>query len=219
MRERIPDVPSAQARGQHAASAASITRVSNTLLQAITRLSATRANCAAGLVADFAVSIVLLYAGFTRPDVHVVSALPAMLCGLFVFSFVEYAFHRWLFHGSVRIMEEGHHKHHEQPQGFDSLPFFLSPLLMLALAAVLTLALPTSFALLGAGALAAGYATYGASHLTMHYRRFRHSLPRRWAAAHHIHHFHPDKNFGVTSPLWDVLLGTRYVSQKRVATS
>ena len=183
------------------------------------RMSATRANCAIGLTADLAVSIALLYAGLRRDDVHFISAVLAMLCGLFVFSFIEYAFHRWLFHGPVRIMEEGHHKHHEQPKGFDSLPFFTSPVVMLALAGVLVLALPTTVALLASGGIAAGYATYGLSHLIMHYRRFRHSLPRRWAAAHHIHHFHPDKNFGVTSPLWDILLGTRYVSQKRDGTS
>jgi hypothetical protein len=34
--------------------------------------------------------------------------------------------------------------------------------------------------------------------------------------AHHVHHYHPGTNFGVTTPLWDVLLGTRYVRQARV---
>ena len=219
VRERIPDVLSTDMHGSQTVPAASISRGPDSVLQAIIRMSATRANCGAGLVADFGTSIVLLYAGLRRDDVHVASALLAMLCGLFVFSFIEYAFHRWLFHGSVRIMEEGHHKHHVQPKGFDSLPFFMSPLAMLALAGVLVAALPTTIALLAAGAIAAGYATYGLSHLIMHYRRFKHSLPRRWAAAHHIHHFHPDKNFGVTSPLWDILLGTRYVSQKSAGTS
>jgi sterol desaturase/sphingolipid hydroxylase (fatty acid hydroxylase superfamily) len=30
-------------------------------------------------------------------------------------------------------------------------------------------------------------------------------------AHHHIHHYHPETNFGVTSPLWDTILGTRFV--------
>jgi dihydroceramide fatty acyl 2-hydroxylase len=30
-----------------------------------------------------------------------------------------------------------------------------------------------------------------------------------------VHHYHPDCNFGVTTPLWDYLLGTRYVRQPR----
>jgi dihydroceramide fatty acyl 2-hydroxylase len=45
--------------------------------------------------------------------------------------------------------------------------------------------------------------------------RFQHPLLRRWAAAHHVHHYHPDSNFGVTTPLWDYLLGTRYVRRPR----
>jgi sterol desaturase/sphingolipid hydroxylase (fatty acid hydroxylase superfamily) len=32
-----------------------------------------------------------------------------------------------------------------------------------------------------------------------------------------VHHYHPDTNFGVTTPLWDILLRTRYVRQPRKA--
>jgi sterol desaturase/sphingolipid hydroxylase (fatty acid hydroxylase superfamily) len=110
-------------------------------------------------------------------------------------------------------MEQGHHKHHQQPLAYDALPFFLPPLAMLALAATLTLVLPIGLAWLLSGGLAAGYAVYGLSHTSIHSIHFRHSLPRRWAAAHHIHHYHPDKNFGVTTPLWDIVLGTRYTSK------
>jgi sterol desaturase/sphingolipid hydroxylase (fatty acid hydroxylase superfamily) len=49
--------------------------------------------------------------------------------------------------------------------------------------------------------------------------RFRRPLARRWAAAHHIHHYHPHSNFGVTTPLWDILLRTRYLAgEKRLAS-
>jgi dihydroceramide fatty acyl 2-hydroxylase len=30
-------------------------------------------------------------------------------------------------------------------------------------------------------------------------------------AHHHLHHYHPGTNFGVTLPLWDTFLGTRFV--------
>ena len=185
----------------------------------IMRMSATRANSWAGLAADCSVAIVLLYAGSRRHDLHPLGVLATLLSGLVLFSFVEYCFHRWLFHGPVRITEEGHRKHHEQPLGHDALPFFVSPLLILGLAGLLASAFPITLSLLLSGALAAGYATYGLSHVLIHNRRFRHPLVRRWAAAHHIHHFHPDANFGVTSPLWDILLGTRYVPARRVRTS
>jgi sterol desaturase/sphingolipid hydroxylase (fatty acid hydroxylase superfamily) len=76
--------------------------------------------------------------------------------------------------------------------------------------------MPTGFALLLASAITFGYIIYGLAHFIIHHARFKQPLLRRWAAAHHVHHYHPDSNFGVTTPLWDVLLGTRYVRQARV---
>jgi len=97
------------------------------------------------------------------------------------------------------------------------LPFFLPPLGLLAIAGILSLVLPLQFALLLTGSLAAGYSAYGLSHAAIHNMRFQSRLSKRWAAIHHIHHYHPDKNFGVTTPLWDILLGTRYVPARRTA--
>ena len=42
------------------------------------------------------------------------------------------------------------------------------------------------------------------------YHRFQNVFIRHWAANHYIHHQHIDKNFGVTTPLWDIVLRTRY---------
>jgi sterol desaturase/sphingolipid hydroxylase (fatty acid hydroxylase superfamily) len=186
----------------------------DTALAAITRLSSTRANGLAGLVCDVSVSVLLLAAGLWRGDVRFGAALAIVTAGLLLFSFVEYCFHRWLFHGRAGLLEQGHTKHHEQPLGYDALPFFLPPLGILGLAALFALVLPAGVACLFVGALAAGYASYGIGHTVIHSVRFTAALPKRWAAAHHIHHHHPGHNFGVTSPLWDIVLGTRYVSAR-----
>ena len=183
-------------------------------LRPIVRMSATKANSRAGLIADVIIALVLIFAGLRHVDVRPVLALLTIVSGLLLFSLVEYCFHRWLFHGPVQIMEQGHDKHHQDPLGDDSLPFFLPPLGMLVLAGIFDLALPTSYALLLAGAMACGYSAYGLSHCVIHNTRFRHPLSKRWAASHHIHHHHPDSNFGVTTPLWDIVLGTRYVSNR-----
>ncbi|MDR3388539.1 MAG: sterol desaturase family protein [Rudaea sp.] len=180
--------------------------------RAIVQLSTTRANGQAGLVADVAMSVVLLGTGFWRGDARAVPAIFTVLLGLFLFSFIEYCFHRWLFHGPSQIVEQGHRKHHEQPLGYDALPFFVPPLALLLLVCLFNLIVPASFAFLLAGSLAAGYAAYGLSHAAIHSMRFRYPLSKRWAAFHHIHHYHPETNFGVTTPLWDILLGTQYVS-------
>ena len=190
-------------------------RLFGRITQPVAYLSTTRANSVAGLLADVVVCIVLLAAGLRRQDSSLLPAMLALGCGLFFFSFVEYAFHRWLFHGRAGIMEQGHRKHHEQPLGHDSLPFFFAPLLLAGLAMLIARVVPTTLALLFCGGLAAGYATYGWSHVIIHNTRFRGALPRRWAALHHIHHRHPERNFGVTTPLWDALLRTRYAPGPR----
>jgi len=188
-------------------------------LRAIEQMSTTRANARAGLAADVLASCGLLYFGARGASLSPALAISIALLGLVLFSFVEYCFHRWLFHGSVQVLEQGHRKHHEEPQAHDSLPFFLPPLAALLLAGVLSIALPASAALLFTGGMAAGYAAYGLTHTIFHTVRFRRPLARRWAAAHHVHHYHPHSNFGVTTPLWDILLKTRHLSgEKRLAS-
>lgn len=185
------------------------------LAHAVARLSATRANSYAGLTADIATGLFLLGAGFWRNPAGIGASLGALVAGLLGFSFVEYAFHRWLFHRGANVMQRGHQRHHVNPLGHDSLPFFVAPLLMVTLAGLLATLLPSSLALLSAGALACGYAAYGMAHSLIHSRRFKHPGLRRWAAPHHIHHAHPQCNFGVTTPLWDIVLRSRYVGKSR----
>lgn len=180
------------------------------LQRSVARLSSTRINSWLGLVADIGVSVGLLCAGFWLLDFGVLSGLYVVCIGVFAFSFVEYCFHRWLFHGSAPIFEQGHERHHELPRGYDSLPFFFAPLAILALAELLRVATTTEIALLFTGGFAAGYAAYGLSHTVIHRLRFQNALMRRWAAAHHIHHCHPESNFGVTTPFWDIVMRTRY---------
>jgi dihydroceramide fatty acyl 2-hydroxylase len=184
---------------------------------ALARLSSTRFNANAGLICDVAIGIALLAAGMYTNRFGILTAAATLAFGLLVFSAIEYCFHRWLFHHGQSSMREGHDKHHDDPHGFDALPFFLPPIGMLLLAGLLALVLPTSTALLLAGATAAGYASYGVAHTIIHAIRFRSRAAVKWAANHHIHHHHPECNFGVTSPLWDIVLGTRY-APARVAT-
>jgi sterol desaturase/sphingolipid hydroxylase (fatty acid hydroxylase superfamily) len=184
-------------------------------VDAIVRMSSTRTNYWAELGVDTTLGALLVVEGWRLHAGSPLGALLAIGLGLFAFSFIEYFFHRWMFHTRVPLFEQGHRTHHEQPLGYDSLPFFLPAVVLLTLAGLFVLIMPTGFALLMAGAITFGYITYGLSHFTIHHVRFKHPWLRRWAGAHHIHHYHPDSNFGLTTPLWDVLLGTRYVRQAR----
>lgn len=181
----------------------------------LARLSISPFNLCAGLTADCLISVVLIAAGIAYGHMQAALAALTALCGLFAFTFIEYAAHRWLFHGNTGPFRTGHDHHHQNPLGYDALPFFLPPLFMCALGAVFALAIPVGYALLLAGTIAAGYATYGLSHLVIHVHRFKSPLMRRWAGFHNVHHYHPDANFGVTTKLWDVILGTHYRRRPR----
>ncbi|HET9818475.1 MAG TPA: sterol desaturase family protein [Rhodanobacteraceae bacterium] len=185
----------------------------------LSRLSTSRLNLRVGLASDGAISVILIVAAIWFGHLKLVAATLTVALGLFAFTFLEYAAHRWLFHGHTGPFEAGHDNHHLDPLGYDALPFFMPPLFMCALAAVFALAIPVAYALLLAGIIAAGYAAYGLSHVVIHVRRFKSPLMRRWAGFHNIHHYHPDTNFGVTTGLWDVLLGTRYRRKPRRAAT
>lgn len=164
----------------------------------------------AGFVADCLTGLALIVAGLAWGHMLWPWALLTVCAGLVIFSFIEYAAHRWLFHGRKGPFVRGHARHHRNPTGYDALPFFLPPLFMLALAALFALALAPGYDLLLVGAVAAGYAVYGISHYVMHVHRFKSALLQRWVAFHDMHHRRPRTNFGVTTALWDVILGTRY---------
>lgn len=183
----------------------------------LSKLSTSRFNLRAGLTCDGLVSVSLIVAALWYGQMRAAMAALTVIAGLTAFTFIEYAAHRWLFHGHTGPFEAGHDNHHLHPLGYDALPFFLPPACMCALAGIFALAIPTGYALLLAGVIAAGYAAYGLAHVVIHVRRFKSPLMRRWAGFHNIHHFHPDTNFGVTTGLWDVLLGTRYRRKPRRA--
>jgi sterol desaturase/sphingolipid hydroxylase (fatty acid hydroxylase superfamily) len=184
-------------------------------VDAIVRMSGTRTNYWVEVAVDFALAITLVAEGWRHHVGGPSTAVLAIILGLLAFSFIEYFFHRWMFHTRIPLFEQGHRLHHERPLGYDSLPFFLPAAVLMGITGACVLIMPTGFALLMTGAVTFGYIAYGLSHFTIHHVRFKQPLLRRWAGSHHVHHYHPDSNFGVTTPLWDVLLGTRYVRQSR----
>ena len=155
----------------------------------ILRMSRSPVNYWAEFGLDIPLGVVLIFEGLRRHDIRSSQVLLTILLGLFIFSYIEYSIHRWLFHGSVEIIVRGHRLHHKNPQGYDALPFFLPSLVILGLTGVFVLFMPTSYAFLLSGVMAFGYVTYGLSHFSIHHTHFRQPFARQWAANHHIHHY------------------------------
>jgi len=179
------------------------------------RISSTRANYFAEFVVDGLFGIAMVFEGLALSGYAWATGFAIFLAGLFTFSFIEYFFHRWLFHVAPAIMVRGHAAHHHNPRGYDSLPFFLPLVIFLGLFWLFGSFMPLADAMILTGSIAIGYIIYGGSHYIIHHYRFTSPFALRWAAFHHIHHTHPDKNFGVTTPLWDLILRTYYYPRRR----
>lgn len=129
------------------------------------------------------------------------------VAGLLLWSLIEYLAHRFLFHTWYRREHWTHHLDELEYIGISSwkTSAVYAGLLLLAYASGLT----SAFA-----GMVAGYFVYISLHYVMH-------RPTHWAyryisplvANHDLHHHKGiEKNFGVSSPLWDLVFGT-YIAQ------
>jgi dihydroceramide fatty acyl 2-hydroxylase len=137
----------------------------------------------------------------------------AVAMGAFTWSFVEYAMHRFNGHGmrgKTRFSRE-HLAHHADADAFAPLHLKLMTgsvvaTAVFALGGLLTTWDVSTFYTLG---FLGGYVFYEVVHFRLH-RATPNTAYMRWAARHHFaHHFNaPKHNHGVTSPFWDIVLGT-----------
>ena len=176
----------------------------------------TRTHIAVPLVMFTIISTGLLFYGFDKQYLTVVTAIPLFFLGLLIFTFVEYMMHRHLFHLPPKT--EKHEKfaytvhgvHHDYPKDKDRLamPIPLSILLSTLFFLFYKLIMGNLVYAFLPGFLM-GYAAY----LWVHYMVHAFQPPKNfWKIlwVHHgIHHYKdPGNAFGVSSPLWDYIFGT-----------
>jgi len=138
--------------------------------------------------------------------------------GIFSWTLIEYALHRFIFHYSAcsafgrRFVYAAHLSHHEHPRATNRLFSGLVISLPIAMAYLLLAWLATGSSRTAAylfTGLVAGYSCYEWLHFQAHHLRPRLRLFRYLRRYHLLHHYQsPDHRFGVTSPLFDLLFGT-----------
>jgi sterol desaturase/sphingolipid hydroxylase (fatty acid hydroxylase superfamily) len=147
----------------------------------------------------------------------------AFLAGLFVWTFTEYVVHRFVFHFDpknervARIWFMFHGVHHVQPQLKTRL--VMPPALSIPMAFVLYGLFYVIFgALLGQPQWLApffsgfilGYLAYDMTHYATHHLPMRSGVLKYLKRYHMQHHFKtPQQRYGVSSPLWDAVFGTK----------
>ena len=151
--------------------------------------------------------------------------LAGFAIGLFLWTFAEYTLHRFLFHHKPtspwqeRIMFLFHGIHHAQPQVKTRLVMPLPVSVVAAgifyglfvLVAGVLLHAPQWVGPLMSGFLI-GYLIYDLTHYATHHFAMRSGYAKFIKRYHMQHHYKdPDTRFGVSSPAWDWVFGTRGV--------
>jgi sterol desaturase/sphingolipid hydroxylase (fatty acid hydroxylase superfamily) len=185
----------------------------------------THVHPAAVLVVWVPIIVYLLVRGVAgRPGSAAFLYMPlGFIAGLFVWSLVEYTAHRFVFHFRPRTPRQErvlfilHGVHHAQPRVKTRL--VLPPTLTLPLAVpfyglfylVLGIALGAAHWVAPAFAgFLSGYVAYDMLHYATHHTPMRRGVLKYLKRYHLQHHYKtPQQRFGVTSPLWDMLFGTK----------
>jgi sterol desaturase/sphingolipid hydroxylase (fatty acid hydroxylase superfamily) len=145
-----------------------------------------------------------------------------VLVGLFLWTLIEYTMHRFVFHYhpkgpfQERLFFLFHGVHHAQPQCKTrlvmppavSIPLALVVFGLVYLAFAVVLRRPHWVDPVMAGILA-GYLAYDLTHYATHHLPMRRGVFRALKRHHLKHHYNtPEKRYGVSSALWDVVFRT-----------
>jgi len=141
-------------------------------------------------------------------------AVVAWLGGLVLWTLVEYALHRFLFHRPPRtplgrrVHFLAHGIHHKDPWDPTRLvfPLLAGFAIAVVLQVLLLVALPPGPALLAMSGLLVGYLGYDLGHFAWHHGRWRAPWFRYLKRYHLAHHFRDQNSrYGVSQPLWDLV--------------
>lgn len=140
------------------------------------------------------------------------------LLGIFLWTFLEYVIHRWVFHYRPRteigiaILERFHitHHHHPDDQKIVCIPLVLAaPFMAWIFFNLVLLGGNWDASLLLTCGIAFGMTVYDITHFSTHYMKATNPILKALKKQHMLHHFSDhNKRFGVTSPLWDYVFGT-----------
>ncbi len=167
-------------------------------------------------------SALSLYWGITHTALGGLTIAGLFFTGILSWTFFEYIVHRYIWHMNTstdfrkKLQYNMHGIHHEYPKDKDRLA--LPPVISITIATVLMLLFRVTMGTYAFGffsGFVTGYTLYLAIHYIVHaYQPPRNFLKALWIN-HGIHHYKDDDHaFGVSSPLWDILLGTMPVRKK-----
>jgi 4-hydroxysphinganine ceramide fatty acyl 2-hydroxylase len=142
--------------------------------------------------------------------------------GLFVWTFVEYILHRFVFHyvpkapWALRLHFIFHGVHHDYPS--DAKRLVMPPSASIPLAAgfyfLFNALLPPHYVFAFFPGFIIGYLIYDMSHYAIHHFNFKGNFWKKIKQHHMLHHYQdPTKGYGVSSPLWDKVFRSDFIKK------
>lgn len=132
----------------------------------------------------------------------------AFTFGFLLWTFVEYWVHRSILHGFY--WHGTHERHHNHPTEHVLFPIWYVPgLFAMFFIFAWVLSFAWSFAFAAYGGFALGYVWFTIMHHLLHHVDLEpHTWLHQYAIWHNRHHKLNDRNFGITTNLWDIVFGT-----------
>jgi sterol desaturase/sphingolipid hydroxylase (fatty acid hydroxylase superfamily) len=171
---------------------------------------------------------VILFFLYRTHERHVALGLVAGLfvLGVFLWTLTEYFLHRYVFHWvnetawGKRIHFVLHGVHHDFPNDKDRLvmPLGASIPLGVVIYGIFYLVFGQTIGEPVFAGMGLGYLAYDGTHYAVHHFK-QTTRVGKFLRKHHMLHHHADHDggFGVSSPLWDIVLGTMPQAKKRIA--
>lgn len=175
------------------------------------------------LIIFLPVILYFLYKSIWEFELNFLSIVSLLIMGLFIWTLTEYTLHRFVFHFEAkskigkRIHFMFHGVHHDYPN--DSKRLVMPPIVSIPLAIlfyyVFKLILGEMFVHPFFIGFLIGYLFYDLTHYAIHHFNM-HSKFWLGIKNHHMKHHYQDasKGFGVSTPLWDIIVGTNFLQNK-----
>lgn len=175
------------------------------------------------LVIFLPIIMYFLYLSIWTFELKLLSIISLIVIGLFIWTITEYTLHRFIFHFEAKskigkkIHFIFHGVHHDYPH--DSKRLVMPPAVSIPLATLFYFLFKwivgESFISPFFVGFLTGYLFYDLTHYAIHHFNMHNKF---WLAIknHHMkHHYQdPTKGFGVSTPLWDVIVGTNFLQGK-----
>jgi 4-hydroxysphinganine ceramide fatty acyl 2-hydroxylase len=190
----------------------------NNFLEALSRV-----HPAVPLIIFLPVIFYMAYTAVFSFGLNMVAFVLYFICGLAIWTFTEYFLHRFVFHLELpgklgaRIHFIFHGVHHDYPN--DSRRLVLPPSVSIPLAVLFYflfhqfISEPTVFPFYSG--FLTGYLCYDMIHYAIHHFRIENWFWKK-IKEHHMRHHYVDatRGFGVSSALWDVVIGTDFENKE-----